>query len=919
MTLESQSLIGEACPWGKAAVAIATTLVCGKYLRGSRWRRTVVGVISTYALCELARRLSTALYTLVARRLVAKEMTLAGPSGRPDRSRTWMDTAASFSLWLKNSFNGSYSEQCRWEKYASARTSEEADVRAPYQRGSKKEDDSLTVAAFIKVDPFFGPAFRIVAVPEIVSQTIVRLNNCGPSDSMKLSHTIASRISMLNVPKRWTDLVFHGSAMVARAVVSQRRFQDLGAERTDASLLMSASVFLPVLGALPAGSLGAQALGFRCDTQFTVEVIIAPYLEETFKTSLYCAGLTRASTLFGLCEYLFRALDERGGGILLRGLPALAMHWAIEGKSFCARVLFHQAFNGIINADRLVRNHKLNAGSLIPRLAEICGGWVGMGAINAMSSRRVPGIANPGSGVLSCFGYRFGDRLVPATEMLPTPGVRVMKHSNFLEDVPRARMMVSLGPVVQGYCPAIPDRNHYPSVLHGVLNRFCSEPPPIDYRLLAEFREFVKAEVSVLPVVDPDADVTEATWLAETHYPLWRQKQLITEWDDCMHMLCFEDLNLEGFMKTETYLKFANPRGINSRSDRFKVAVGPLCKHMEHITYSHYGEFIKNVPVRDRPAYIMEHMGHCPGPYYETDYTAFERHFLPEIMESCEMLLYEHLLHHFPETFSLLKSAMCGLNRIRYKAFTICVLGRRMSGEMVTSLGNGFTNLMLAKFVAYKSGAHLTGFVEGDDGLFAASRPLDESLFARLGFTIKIQHRESILESSFCGLMMSEDLISFTDPFVALCNLGWSTSPQAYQSERVRQELLRAKALSLLHEHPRCPMLSAVAIRLIELTSAHSPRFTTGWYRWRLQGEISASESETMAMARVGPSDVARDCFSKLYGVGPDMQRQFEEWTREWDGGPISHAAVEALASGHASEVCFSEMWHEYVTTSQQI
>lgn len=919
MHLESQSVVGEACPWGKAAIAVATTLLCAKYLRGSRWNRMLIGLVASYSACEVARRMSGLLYRHVARQLVKKELELPGMAGCPDRDRTWLDTAGSFALWLKNAFNGSYSEHCRWEKYSQSEISSDADVRAPYQRGSKKEEDALSIATFIKVDPGFGPAFRIMAVPEIVSQTIIRLNNCGSLDSLKLSHTIASRISMLNVPKQVADMAFHGSAMIARAVVSQRRFQDVGNETSDSSMFLAASAFLPILGALPAASLSAQTLGFHCDTQCTLEVLIAPYVEETIKSALYCAGLTKASTLFGIGEYAYRALDERSTGVMLRGLPALLMHWAIEGKGFCTRVMLHQSFNGIVNVGRLAHEHKLKAGSLVPRLAEICGGWIGMAAVNSMSSRKIPGIASPGDGVLSCFGYRFGDRLVPYTETLPTPGVRVMKHSNFLEDIPRARMMVSLGPVVLGYCPPIPDRNHYPTVLHGVLNRFCSQPPPIDFELLAEFKSFVKKEVSLLPVVDPDADISETTWLAETHYPLWRQKQLIDDWDDCMRILSFADLDLEGFMKTETYLKFANPRGINSRSDRFKVAVGPLCKHMEHITYSHYHEFIKNVPVRSRPAHIMEHMGHCPSPYYETDYTAFERHFLPEVMDSCEMVLYEHLLHHFPEVYSLLKSAMCGLNRIRYKAFTICVLGRRMSGEMVTSLGNGFTNLMLAKFVAFKSGAHLTGFVEGDDGLFAASRPLDESLFEKLGFTIKIQHRESILESSFCGLMMSEDLISFTDPFIALCNLGWSTSPQAYQSERVRRELLRAKALSLLHEHPQCPMLSAIAVRLIEVTAAYHPRFNSGWYRWKLQGEIEASETETMLMARRGPSDVARDCFSKLYGVGPEMQRQFEEWTREWDGGPISHPAVEALAAGHASEAPFSEMWHDYVSTSQQI
>jgi len=845
-------------------------------------------------------------------------------SGVPSRRRTVMDDLASVALVLKNSLNVSYSERCRWELVAMSDSASITDVRAPYQRGSKMEEDALKIAEYVKIDPWFGPVHTIRAVPEIVSQTVVRLNNCSPEDASKLSLTIASRISMLNVPKTYTDECYHGSATISRAVVSQRRFQDESPMSDDNWLITAGFYLAPMLSSIlpwqvsPASILGGASL-CGIDSQFLIDVFLAPYIEEWFKNLMSKCGISRPSLTFGLVEFCLGLHVGGDLGTVKALAPALAMHALLDGLSTATRICLHQTFNLAVHLVRCRNRLLLNPGSMVGRALATCAGSLALTAVNSMACRsgpRSPGLKNPGSDTLSCFGYRFGDRVAPWTERLPTAGVRVMTHANFNEEQPRARMMVSLGPVVFGHCPPIPDRNHYPTVLHGVLNRFCSTPPPIDRVLLFEFETFVRNEVLRLPVVPPDADMTPEHWLLDTHYPRWRQDQLMEGWDNSMRSLCLEDFELNGFMKTETYLKFANPRGINSRSDNFKVAVGPCCKHMEHIVYSHYGEFIKNVPVRQRPEYITQLMGHCPGPYYETDYTAFERHFVPELLRACEMVLYDHLLHHFPELFNVIESAMCGLNRIRYKAFTICVKGRRMSGEMVTSLGNGFTNLMLAKFVAFKSNATIVGVVEGDDGLFASNRPLREDLFAKLGFTIKIQKRETLLESSFCGLMMSEDLISLTDPFVALCNLGWSTSPQASQSARVRKELLRAKALSLLHEHPQCPMLSSVAARLIELTNGSEPRYTAGWYKWKLQGEIEESMNETMRMAKVGPSTSARDCFYRLYGVSPEAQVAFENYIMNWDGGAIAHYAIESMADEHPSSHAFREMWHDYVTTA---
>jgi hypothetical protein len=57
-------------------------------------------------------------------------------------------------------------------------------------------------------------------------------------------------------------------------------------------------------------------------------------------------------------------------------------------------------------------------------------------------------------------------------------------------------------------------------------------------------------------------------------------------------------IRCSSFVKDEHYEGWKYPRLINSRSDQFKVFIGPTIKAMEHLVYSHLPEFIKHVPVR---------------------------------------------------------------------------------------------------------------------------------------------------------------------------------------------------------------------------------------------------------------------------------------------------------------------------------
>lgn len=460
-------------------------------------------------------------------------------------------------------------------------------------------------------------------------------------------------------------------------------------------------------------------------------------------------------------------------------------------------------------------------------------------------------------------------------------------------------MLVSLGPRLCDLTPPHPDTGHGPTLLEGDLARFASSVPKLDRAALHRMKAFVQAfvEKNFTPI-PADADVTLETWLAGTTYSAGRKEELRQVWYGSAGAIRFrKDFENKNFMKKESYGAYKHARGINSRTDVFKCFTGPYFKLMESEVYKHPA-FIKHVPQRQRPSYIMDMLGKFPGPWQETDYSQFEKHFTPDVLHSIEFVLYRHMLQNFPGVYRVIAAALAGQNKCVNKFFTLTVLGRRMSGDMCTSLGNGFTNLMLAQFIAHEKGGVITGVVEGDDGLFFSSVPLTPEDFYRLGFTIKMLHHNDLLRTSFCGLVMSRDLSTMTDPFKVLVNFGWTNSPQMGGGHKVLGGLLRAKALSLAYEHPQCPILSKLAMRVLSQTEQFSPRYSQGWYDQQLIRETSLFKEETARMLEQGPSSSTRRDFAAHYGVPVHIQLEVENEIDRWSCGPLDGPWLRFISSG---------------------
>lgn len=293
------------------------------------------------------------------------------------------------------------------------------------------------------------------------------------------------------------------------------------------------------------------------------------------------------------------------------------------------------------------------------------------------------------------------------------------------------------------------------------------------------------------------------------------------------------------FMKDETYPEYKYPRLINSRHDAFKVRTGPIFKLIEQQLFA-LPWFIKHTPVDLRSAEILRDLTQDGAKIVGTDYTSFEALFTKELMECCEMQLYRYMTQLLPDRdwYPLVHTALTGQNVCDNKFFTAKLNATRMSGEMCTSLGNSFMNLMVFLFIAQKNDLKsVKGRVEGDDGIFTFYGKVPTSAdFEELGLFIKIVEYDKVTEGSFCGIIADDvELINIREPIEALLDFNYTTCEYACTSFKVKMELLRAKAFSMKYQYDGCPILHSVANWGLRMTDG---------YRFRLNNKLSAYERE---------------------------------------------------------------------------
>jgi hypothetical protein len=343
--------------------------------------------------------------------------------------------------------------------------------------------------------------------------------------------------------------------------------------------------------------------------------------------------------------------------------------------------------------------------------------------------------------------------------------------------------------------------------------------------------------------------------------------------------------HVKAFVKDESYAQYKHVRGIYSRSDGFKVLFGPLIKLIEDQVYK-FKYFIKHVPVRDRPKFVYDRLYLHNATYISTDYTAFESHFTKDMMESCEFILYRHMYRFLPNKgfYDYCLDVLSGLNIVKFKWITTKFEARRMSGEMNTSLGNGFTNLMVFLFLN-RADPGADCVIEGDDCLGRVKRVPTSDEYKSLGFNVKIEKSFDLSRAAFCSMYFDvENFVNVVDPLKVIMKLGWCSAKFVGCSKKTRLELLKGKVMSMMSECIGAPMLQALGIRLLKLL--HKSHY-------RLD-HLTSFEREKFD-PKFTPRDVpmsSRLIVEEIFGFSIEEQLSFERDMDEFQLGPITHPVI---------------------------
>lgn len=484
--------------------------------------------------------------------------------------------------------------------------------------------------------------------------------------------------------------------------------------------------------------------------------------------------------------------------------------------------------------------------------------------------------------------------------------LREMEANERSIHVPNTRPPRSLGMVelpwgrVSGVYPICMDNRDPATMVAGLRQRLVRVPPTPNRPVLLRFRSFVKDWVlrNIKPVEKMDLE----EWLDSTNYNELRKKQLRDAYHECKgHPNHKQRRRIKTHVKREDYPEYKHARTINSRSDHFKVYSGPFFKPLENELYQHR-EFVKHMTPSER-AKRIESMRGTNMHIYQSDFTAYESHFTREVQEACEMILYQHAFIKYPQDFTTLRRTLTGTNVLATRqGVRAKVSARRMSGEMNTSLGNGFTNFMLAKFLcAEKHAKCFDMVVEGDDAIICTDVVLTAADYAQLGFTIKLQEVKDIKNASFCGLIFANADEVIKDPLRFFQHFGWTES-HLTAGFKYHMGLLHAKALSALHELPQCPIIGAAARYAVQYTAKYPAIFTDA-YQKRLY-------DKEWVNVPLSPSYATRVLFHSLFHIDIDSQIQIE---RDLANGDTSSLARILIPHPHQSD--YASRFVEEVST----
>jgi len=496
------------------------------------------------------------------------------------------------------------------------------------------------------------------------------------------------------------------------------------------------------------------------------------------------------------------------------------------------------------------------------------------------------------------FGYRASDGLHKVE--FDTDHVRLDVFRGFYADGDRLDVATNLGCPVRGASPLIPDNKDPETLAFGNTKRCLFTMPEADPELLQELKEFnlMLCRVLLTPL-SPDADFSVESWLDLTNYSQKEKLEILEACKDLAIGVVPQDVSnkYKIFMKWETYAKFKFSRCIFYREAVYKALFGPICKMIEHIVYEirqpavDAPYFIKHVPVESRPEVVEEAMAGLDF-YVCSDFSSFEQTFKEEIMHALDDPMFDYMLEGFlPESWiRYLQKNLSEVHSMRHKYYRFNRRAQRASGEMNTSLSNGWGNLVATLFLYHKMGIdwrEVIIFVEGDDRVSAHKSRLypTNEMFRKIGFLCEQVETDDLGKTSFVGMLYSKvDRKILADPLKHLMKVGWCDSIYLHSRPTLKETLLRSRGYSLVHMFNGCPILGALGNYVLRVTRKHlDVRGIAQSKAYNTYERSQMLRHITKPLPQVHVGMESRLLVDELFGIGVEAQIRTEEYLDSLD------------------------------------
>lgn len=464
-----------------------------------------------------------------------------------------------------------------------------------------------------------------------------------------------------------------------------------------------------------------------------------------------------------------------------------------------------------------------------------------------------------------------------------------------------------------------PDTRAGINIVSACFGRMFKQTPVPNKAFLEGFSEYVQRQLqSITPLSDEDIQPV-LDWIETRNRPgSWKRmlKRRYAECDnDIRNLTADEIFEVKMHVKDESYPEPKYPRGIFARQNANKIVFGPLTSAIEKIIYDD-PFFIKKIPVKERAKYIRDRLR---GFAYNvcSDFSSYEGSFSREFMLICELALFLYMISGLSSELrgyygDLLVAIYNERRKVSAVGCFMTFIGRRLSGEMWTSLMNGFSNKMQWGYLCELRGVPFVGCVEGDDGIFGfnsfESIPTSKD-FEAFGFNCKIEVHTEYKLASFCGIVYDEPSgINICDPRQFLADIAWLPYKYRFFRRSKVLSLVRARVLSYKHQYPGCPIIEMACRKLMAMTSGLCMKWVfekSGFFNAYDEEVFLSALSDADLRLEVPVSDGARSIMYEAFGILPSVQLELEGFFQNL-------TSLDFTYPPHLISAVFDEWWTDY-------